>query len=105
MQAVSNRWVGKIEFLFHSIDFPFTAYEGYDEIQVFSCQMGEGASSELSLNRSITRLTMEASNRQFGTTNRATCWSSVHKRSPERQFTKSRRLIIRPDIQICNIFK
>jgi hypothetical protein len=60
MQTISNRRVGKTDFLLHAIDLALAAHEGYDKIKMFSCEMCNGSTRETTFNGCITRRTMYA---------------------------------------------
>ncbi len=46
MQAVSNRRVGKTEFLLHAIDLALASHKGHNEIKMFGGQMSKGTADK-----------------------------------------------------------
>ncbi|HJZ04363.1 MAG TPA: hypothetical protein VJ327_00690, partial [Patescibacteria group bacterium] len=60
-----NRRVRKTEFLFHPIDFAFTAYKGHNEIEMLGCEMCKWPTCKLTFDGSITRWAMQTADRQF----------------------------------------
>jgi hypothetical protein len=78
VQAVSNRRVGKTEFLFHAIDLALATDKGHDEIDVLGAEMPEGAARKTPFDDRIARSAMETGNGQLGLTDWTTGWCRMH---------------------------
>src|SRR5271157_307326 len=64
MQAITDGWIGQVQFPFHPIDLAFASNKSFDKFNLFSGQPRKGAVFKTSFDNRIASIAMITGNQQ-----------------------------------------